>query len=123
MRKRGTTRRKPKLAELKFRVYRIPKTLKSQLVKARHASGATVEAFVNSAVENNLATVVDAVGTALGAKAAGEAAPVRLPLRTTSLEALAAAAAKTGLPGSQLLLACLAKICVHTSRRRKSKSE
>ena len=68
--------------------------------------GQTVQAFIQTAVADELPRLVESLGKLHIGPADPEARPAKLPLDERLLAGLKGASEETGLPQSQLLLAC-----------------
>jgi hypothetical protein len=104
----------PKTQETVFRVYHVPEPLRKAMRKKRTQWKQTVQEFIQTAVADELPRLVESLGKLHIGPADPEARPAKLPLDERLLASLKTASIDTGLPQSQLLIACL-----HTSAGRK----
>jgi hypothetical protein len=99
-----------------FRVYRLPKSLRVAVSKSRAAQDRTVASFVESAVSDQLESVVQDLRLLFHGKHAGPRGPVRLPIGDSQIASLRAAS-KLGLPASLLLELCLSRAAATPAKR------
>lgn len=109
--------------DAKYRVVRLPESLREAIRQARDAKKQTNAEFVGKAVEDQLPTLMKAL-TKLGFdRLVGEARPIRLPFadKYGGLDLLRQASETVALPATHLLTLCLAaatKETESTSTRR-----
>jgi hypothetical protein len=106
-----------------FRVYRLPKSLRLAVAKARAVTDQTVTKFVEQAVVRELNGLLGDVRVLFAGRHAGQKGPARLPLSNDTLDLLKKGS-QLGVPASMLLELCLsraaAKICSKARRSRKA---
>ena len=107
------------LEETTYRVYQLPVDLRERFIAAREAEHLKTQEFLGAAVAQRLDEIVDGL-LALGIAASEyESRPSRFPMTYGLIQDLKAGSEKTGLPASQLLLACLA---LHSAEKPKRKT-
>jgi len=109
--------------DVKYRVVRIPDTLRAAIRATRDAKEQTNAEFVGKAVENHLPRIVEALVTLHFPSLLGEVRPMRLPFADDygTLDLLRESSETVGLPATHLLTLCLAaatKEFESTSNRR-----
>ena len=97
----------PKTWEAIFRVYRVPEPLRKAMRQRRAQRSQTVQEFIQTAIADELPRLVESLGNLHIGPVDPVARPAKLPLDERLLASLKRASADTGLPQSQLFLACL----------------
>ena len=97
----------PKTQETVYRVYRVSEPIRKALCQKRSQRGQTVQEFIQVAVVDELPRLVESLGKLHVVPADPEARPAKLPLDERLLASLKRASGETGLPQTQILLACL----------------
>ena len=100
------------------RVYYLPEELRAAINRQRAAWGMTVGEFTVDAVTSELPRINRVLKEHLP-NPAGKTRPMRVPMPYHLLEILKEASAKSGLPATKLLLACLS-LASGRKRRRSS---
>ena len=103
-----------KTQETVYRVYRVSEPIRKALCQKRSQRGQTVQEFIRVAVADELSRLVEGLSKLHVVPADPEACPAKFPLDERLLASLKRASSETGLPQTQIPLACL-----HTSASRK----
>ena len=97
----------PKTQETIYRVYRVSEPIRKAMRQKRAQRNQTVQEFIQVAVVDELPRLVESLSKLQIKTADSEARPAKLPLDDRLLASLKKASIDTGLPQSQLLIACL----------------
>ena len=106
----------PKTQETIYRVYRVPEPLRKTMRQKRTQRNQKMQEFIQAAVADELPRLVENLGKLHVGPVDPEARPAKLPLDDRLLGKLKQASTETGLPQSQLFLACLGS-AVNRKRR------
>lgn len=96
---------------MQYRVYDLPEGLRTKLKAKRMKASATTSQIVQTATEESLPKIVDALKQTGFAFDGEPTRPARIPMTDVCVKRLKNASEETGISVSRLLLACLALTC------------
>ena len=100
-------RQNPVTQSTQFRVYRVSRTLREQIRKAREQRKLTIREFVATAIEAELPKIVKGLSEVGIEPMGAETKPARLVMTDEGLAMLKAACEAVGVPATMLLAGCL----------------
>ncbi len=97
----------PRTQETVHRVYRVPESLREAMRRKREQRGQTLQQFLQTSLTEELPRLAGDLDKLHINPVDTDARPAKLPLNEQLLADLKGVSINTGLPQSQLLLACL----------------
>ena len=99
-----------------FRVYRCDESTRDAMKDARLAAGMTTKDFIAAVIQKELADLAHSIVGLCIVPHRGPTRPCRLPLSDEIVAKLQEASRMTSVPGATLLMACIRRAAVGTSK-------